>query len=28
MLLDARIKAETFFFNALIANTTGKTIAE
>jgi hypothetical protein len=28
MLLDARIKAETFFFNALIADTTGKTIAE
>jgi len=28
MLLDARIKAETFFFNALIADNTGKTIAE
>jgi len=28
MLYDARIKAETFFFNALVAETTGKTIAE
>jgi hypothetical protein len=28
MLYDARIKAETFMFNALIAETTGKTIAE
>ena len=28
MLYDARIKAETFFFNALLADITGKTIAE